>query len=60
MDCMAWVVGVDVSKQRLDVAVLQTGAEFQVGNDEAGWAELIERLKGHEVKATGLEPSCRS
>ena len=57
MDCMAWVVGVDVSKQRLDVAVLQTGAEFQVGNDEAGWAELIERLKGHEVKATGLEPS---
>jgi transposase len=57
MDCMAWVVGVDVSKQRLDVAVLQTDAEFQVGNDEAGWAELIERLKGHKVKAIGLEPS---
>jgi transposase len=57
MGCMAWVVGVDVSKQRLDVAVLQTGAEFQVGNDEAGWAELIERLKGHKVKAIGLEPS---
>ena len=57
MGCMEWVVGVDVSKQRLDVAVLQTGAEFQVGNDEAGWAELIKRLKGHKVKAIGLEPS---
>jgi transposase len=57
MDCKEWIVGVDVSKDRLDVTVLQTGAEFQVGNDEAGWAELIKRLKGHEVKAIGLEPS---
>ena len=45
MDSKEWIVGVDVSKDRLDVTVLQTGAEFQVGNDEAGWAELIERLK---------------
>jgi transposase len=57
MGCMEWVVGIDVSKTCLDVAVLQTGAEFQVGNDEAGWAELIERLKDHKVKAIGLEPS---
>jgi transposase len=57
MGCMEWVVGIDVSKKCLDVAVLQTGAEFQVGNDEAGWAELIKRLKGHKVKAIGLEPS---
>ena len=57
MGCMEWVVGVDVSKKCLDVAVLQTGAEFQVGNDEAGWAELIKRLKDHKVKAIGLEPS---
>jgi transposase len=57
MDSREWIVGVDVSKDRLDVTVLQTGAEFQVGNDEAGWAELIERLEGYEVKAIGLEPS---
>jgi transposase len=57
MGCMEWVVGIDVSKKCLDVAVLQTGAEFQVGNDEAGWAELIKRLKDHKVKAIGLEPS---
>ena len=57
MGCMEWVVGIDVSKKCLDVAVLQTGAEFQAGNDEAGWAELIKRLKDHKVKAIGLEPS---
>ena len=57
MDSKEWIVGVDVSKDRLDVTVLQTGAEFQVGNDEAGWAELIERLKSLDVKAVGLEPS---
>lgn len=57
MDSKEWIVGIDVSKDLLDVTVLQTGAEFQIGNDEAGWAELIERLKGHAVKAIGLEPS---
>ncbi len=57
MDSKEWIVGVDVSKDRLDVTVLQTGAEFEIGNDEAGWAELIEQLDGHEVKAVGLEPS---
>jgi transposase len=49
------VVGIDVSKARLDVAVLPTGESFQVGNDEAGWAELIGRLKGRAVKIIGLE-----
>lgn len=57
MDSREWVVGVDVSKLRLDVSVLQTGAEFQVGNDAAGWAELVERLTVGKVKAIGLEPS---
>jgi transposase len=51
------VVGIDVSKAWLDVAVLDTDEVFRVGNDEAGWTELIERLKGREVKAIGLEPS---
>lgn len=51
------VVGIDVSKTWLDVAVLNTDGAFRVGNDEAGWSELIERLKGGEVKVVGLEPS---
>lgn len=52
-----WTVGADVSKLWLDVAVLQTGEIFRVGNEEAGWAELIARLKGRAIKAIGLEPS---
>jgi len=51
------VIGIDVAKAWLDVAVLDTGEVFRVDNDEAGWAELIERLKGEKVKAIGLEPS---
>jgi transposase len=51
------VIGIDVAKAWLDVAVLDTGEVFRVDNDEAGWAELIERLKGDKVKAIGLEPS---
>lgn len=52
-----WDVGVDVSKLWLDVAVLQTGVVLRVGNDKAGWAELIARLKGRAIRAIGLEPS---
>jgi transposase len=52
-----WVIGIDVSKDRLDVAVLQTDETFQVTHDKAGWAQLVERLKQHPVKAIGLEPT---
>jgi transposase len=38
-------VGIDVSKAHLDVAVLETGAEWQVDNTPAGIAELVERLQ---------------
>lgn len=51
------VVGIDVSKAWLDVAVLETGEVFQVGNDDVGWSELMARFKGHRIKAIGLEPS---
>ena len=51
------VVGIDVSKAWLDVALLETGEAFQVGNDDVGWSELMSRLKGHRIKAIGLEPS---
>jgi transposase len=51
------VIGIDVAKGWLDVAVLQTGESFRVGNDREGWAMLIERLKGRKVRAIGIEPS---
>jgi transposase len=57
MDQAGCVVGVDVSKRRLDVAVLETGEALALDNDEAGWSELIARLKARKVKAIGLEPS---
>jgi transposase len=38
-------VGVDVSKARLDVAILPTGESFVVSNDEEGFDELLGRLR---------------
>ncbi len=38
-------VGIDVSKARLDVAVRPSGETWTVGNDEAGFAALVEKLK---------------
>lgn len=54
---MAIHVGIDVSKARLDAAVLETGEAFGVGNDAAGWRALLARLQGFEVTAVGLEAS---
>lgn len=49
-------VGIDVSKARLDVATTDGGA-WSVGNDPAGWAELLARLGPLAPIAIGLEPS---
>ena len=38
-------VGVDVSKDQLDVAVLGEEREWQVDNTEAGIAELVKQLQ---------------
>ncbi|ESY70601.1 transposase [Mesorhizobium sp. LNHC232B00] len=54
---MALHVGIDVAKDRLDVAILETGELFAVDNDEAGHAALVERLSGCELDAIGLEAS---
>ncbi|HZL00543.1 MAG TPA: IS110 family transposase [Caulobacteraceae bacterium] len=51
------VVGIDVSKAVLDIAILPMNETFQVANDEAGWVALIERVGALAVKAIGLEPS---
>ena len=38
-------IGIDVSKQRLDVAVRAAGAKWSVANDAAGVALLVERVR---------------
>lgn len=50
-------VGIDVSKARLDVAVLPSGEAFEVANDEGGWRELVRRLRPRGAAAIGLEAS---
>src|SRR5215208_3496729 len=49
--------GIDVSKDRLDVAILPHEQAFSVSNDKAGWAELIETLRRFSLAAIGIEAS---
>lgn len=57
---MEITVGIDVSKARLDVHVHPVGESLALGNDEAGVAELVQRL-GHltGLKCVGIEASGR-
>ena len=50
-------VGVDVSKRRLDVALLPTGESFVVANDEEGLEELLGRLEDLHPILVVLEAS---
>jgi transposase len=50
-------VGIDVSKDRLDVAVHPTDEQFSVTNDGEGWRELVRRLRPLQARAIGLEAS---
>lgn len=50
-------VGIDVSKDRLDVAVGSEGELWQVSNDGAGHSELVERLSGVKPALIVLEAS---
>jgi transposase len=47
--------GIDVSKDRLDLAVWPTRQSLSVSNDPTGWAELVEQLRAHPVAAIGVE-----
>lgn len=38
-------VGIDVSKQHLDVSIRSTGDEFKVNNDEEGITKIVEEMK---------------
>jgi transposase len=51
----ATFVGTDVSQDWLDVHVLPTGERFRVGNDDAGIAELRERLARLSPERIALE-----
>jgi transposase len=51
----AFVVGIDVSKDRLDVHVAPSGKAFAVGNDHAGVEELAAMLRPLAPKAVALE-----
>lgn len=55
MDASFVVVGIDVSKGRLDVHVLPSGASFGLANDDAGVRELCERLDGLGPERVALE-----
>src|SRR6202162_495652 len=54
---MQSVCGIDVSKDRLDIVVLPEQQCFSVRNDAAGWAELVERLRGLSISGMGREAS---
>jgi len=50
-------VGIDVCKERLDVALYPQGSRFSVSNDAAGWRELCRRLRPIGARAIGVEAS---
>ena len=49
------VVGIDVSKKWLDVAVRPSGGSFRLVHDQAGIAELVSRLRHEPVTLVVLE-----
>lgn len=57
MTQIALHVGIDVAKDRLDVAIVETGELFRLDNDAGGHAALVERLSDQAVAAVGLEAS---
>jgi len=52
---METFIGIDVSKDRLDVHVLPGGAAFAVARDSKGLEELIERLSPVSTTTIGVE-----
>lgn len=51
------IVGIDISKARLDVHLHPTGEAFGVANGKAGIAALVRRLVALAPQAVGLEAS---
>ena len=55
MDATSLIVGIDVSKNQLDVHVRGSGESFVVPRDAEGLAALIERLRPLGPRAIGPE-----
>ena len=51
----ALIIGIDVAKDKLDVAVRPTGESFVVSRDSAGIDGLIARLRALKAAVVGLE-----
>lgn len=50
-------IGIDVSKDWLDVHVLPSGTWFRVANDAQGQRQLKRRIAGLEIACVALEPT---
>jgi transposase len=50
-------VGIDVSKERLDVAALPSGLKWQFSNDEAGLGKLLVKLVKQSPTLIVMEPT---
>lgn len=55
MDKEGVIVGIDVSKARLDVHVLPSGEAFAVARDGEGLGELVVRLKAMKLAVVAVE-----
>lgn len=51
----AVIVGIDVSKEQLDVHLTPDASRFAVRRDEAGIAQLVGRLKGMSLQVVAME-----
>ena len=56
-------VGIDVSKQKLDVYLYPANKHFQISNSKSGFEQLLKKLSTFEVsliamESTGLYQSC--
>jgi transposase len=49
------IIGIDVSKDRLDVALRPSGDAFAVARNAAGLEQLVVRLRGLSVRLVALE-----
>jgi transposase len=53
-------IGIDVAKRSLDIAQRPTGKAFQVRHDEAGIADLVQRLVPLRPARSGSSPGPRA
>jgi transposase len=57
MACLNVFVGIDVSKDWLDIHLRPVGEEFRVPNTEVGWRDLAGHLSNHPLAKVAAEAS---